>query len=452
MKIKYALGIVLALFLFVSASPWEGAAVAAPDGELPGRGFFIATNSFPRNTVVDITNLETGRSTRVIVSGSLNRPGLLAAVSREAADLIGIRPGSVSRIRMTQPSEPIAYTRFMESMRSGTPDFDSGNLITEENFQEEENFRETVRPAVPPVREPVRENQVIAEVLPAETNRIQPRREETTAANNHNLPGYVIDQEWLRAGSPRNIVDLPPLNEPVEIVSIDPPHEHELAEAVPEETIQVPEQIAEIAPPEEQYLDELDYFDFFIPQETAEEIPIEEEPMEIAELDELEYDYIAAEEEIPSIVGIAEFVLVPAEEHPPQGFDGIDPSMVISGIIATEEPPLELFPFIEPILVTEPVAEPVVERIAADFIFSVPRIFHLDRGKFYVQLAAFDTEESVENAVRSIDRNYKPVVYKDGDHWYRVLLGPLNQGESAAVLQRFRSIGYRDAFVRRGTN
>jgi len=68
-----------------------------------------------------------------------------------------------------------------------------------------------------------------------------------------------------------------------------------------------------------------------------------------------------------------------------------------------------------------------------------------------VQLAAVDTPESVEAAVRHIDRSFQPKVFKDGDNWYRILLGPMNQGESAAVLQRFKSIGYRDAFVRRGS-
>jgi len=63
-------------------------------------------------------------------------------------------------------------------------------------------------------------------------------------------------------------------------------------------------------------------------------------------------------------------------------------------------------------------------------------------------LAAYDTAESLENNIGGIDRHYEPKVFKDGDKWYRVLLGPLNQGESAAVLARFKSIGYKDAFVR----
>jgi hypothetical protein len=129
--------IIAALFVFQGASPWEGAAATAPEGELPGSGRYIATNSFPRNTVVDIINIENNRSTRVIVANTLESPGLLAIVSREAAELIGMKAGSVSRIRMTQPSDPVAYLRFTEGLASGVIDFDSGDVITEERYKEE---------------------------------------------------------------------------------------------------------------------------------------------------------------------------------------------------------------------------------------------------------------------------------------------------------------------------
>ncbi|MCL2214221.1 MAG: SPOR domain-containing protein [Treponema sp.] len=114
--------VVTGIILFLTgSSPWEGAAAVAPSGELPETGFFVATNSFPRNTVVDITNIETGRTARAIVANSLYNSGLLAIVSREAAESIGMRAGSVSRIRMVQPSDPMAYQQFTERLASGIP-------------------------------------------------------------------------------------------------------------------------------------------------------------------------------------------------------------------------------------------------------------------------------------------------------------------------------------------
>jgi hypothetical protein len=34
---------------------------------------------------------------------------------------------------------------------------------------------------------------------------------------------------------------------------------------------------------------------------------------------------------------------------------------------------------------------------------------------------------------------------------YRVLVGPVNLGESGALLQRFKRSGYKDAFIKQGS-
>jgi len=120
-RLVFTFIIIASIYLLLGASPWEGSAAVAPNGELPSTGYYVATNAFPKNTVVDITNIETGKSTRVIVSETLTSPGLLAIVSREAGELIGMRNGSLSRIRMLQPSDPMAYTRFTQNMKEANP-------------------------------------------------------------------------------------------------------------------------------------------------------------------------------------------------------------------------------------------------------------------------------------------------------------------------------------------
>jgi hypothetical protein len=79
-------------------------------------------------------------------------------------------------------------------------------------------------------------------------------------------------------------------------------------------------------------------------------------------------------------------------------------------------------------------------------------ITELISGRYYVQVGAFSRAELVEGAINRIDSSYKPVVFREGNAiqpMYRILLGPLTLGESGAVLQRFKSIGYSDAFIRR---
>ncbi|MDR0599864.1 MAG: septal ring lytic transglycosylase RlpA family protein, partial [Treponema sp.] len=123
------LAAILSLFL-LGSSVWEGA--AAVSGDFPEEGLYVATNSFPRNTVVDLTNLETGKTVRVIVSAGLDSPGLLALVSREAAAAVGLQSRAVGRIRMIQPSDPIAFSRFTEDyFRSGDPDYDPRAAVEE---------------------------------------------------------------------------------------------------------------------------------------------------------------------------------------------------------------------------------------------------------------------------------------------------------------------------------
>jgi cell division protein FtsN len=346
----------VSLFIFINAEPWEGAAAVAPDSELPVTGYYIATDSFPGNTVVDITNIETGKSTRVMVANRLGNPDLLAIVSRQAAELIGMKSGSVTRIRLVQVTEPFASTNLSKRLADGMPEYDSGNVMTADKLYSEDTYRPAPRsePEIPVAKMP---------------------------------PGYVLEPEWRTRGK---IDDLFPWNPSV-------------AETLP----------VEIAEAEE------------------EEMIAETLPVEIAEAEEIEE--ITKESELESTL-----VLVPAEERPPESLYGINPADIIPGIKLPEP---EWMP-------ETPVYEKPSQTETVDQTFSVPRITELDRGKFYVQIAAFDSPQSVENTLKQIDLNYQPVIYKDGDVWYRILLGPLNQGESAALLQRFKSIGYSDAFVR----
>jgi len=380
---KWTLIYITAAFLaFTGASPWEGAAAVAPEGELPATGHFVATNSFPKNTVVDITNLETGKSTRAIVANSLDSPGMLAIISSDAAELIGMRLGSVSRIRMVQPSEPIAYSRFMEGMAADTPGYDSGHVITEELYRED-----TYRPPVT----------------------ITDRGETEPSVTSMAGPSYVLEPEWRTRDV---IVDIyrynelaqPPVEPVVEYVA-EPVVEEEVEEEIEEEVVYVVEE-------------EIEEETVYVAEPTLEEEEVEEE-----------IEYIT-ETPVPEEI---EYVLVPADEHPPENtIYGIDPADIIPGLSATpaKEEPESLLP------------------VVTESNFSARRITALDRGWYYVQIGAFDSPELVEDTLRQIDHSYNPVVYKDGDVWYRVLLGPLNQGESAAILQRFKSIGYKDAFVR----
>ena len=340
--------IITAFFVFQGSSPWEGAATVAPAGELPANGRFIATNSFPRNTVVDITNIETNRTVRVIVANTLDSPGLLAIISEEAAQIIGLRQGSIGRIRMVQPSEPVAFMRFFEGSQAVNNGFDFDNIINEEQFFEE-----------------IPQN----DIRPSDTI-VQTTTERPSTGS---LPYIVNELEWMRTdwlGFIEPVITQEPVVEESVLVAEDEP--------VVEESVLVAQPPTQVT-----------------------------EPVPGINLDIRSTD----EHRTPSITTILE--------------------PFISGITTTGSAPV----------ITTP--SPT---------FSARTISRLDPGQFYVELINFLSASQVENFLsgHQIDPRYNPVVLIDRDNLYRILIGPLNQGESAAILRRFQSIGFNNAFVRRG--
>ena len=113
MKKTYLFLCVCASFLILAGSSiWEGATMTG--GDLPETGLYMATNSFPINTVVEVTNLENGIITRAIVYSGLDTAGFLALLSKDAAGALNIQDRSLGRIRMNQVSDLLALSRFTE--------------------------------------------------------------------------------------------------------------------------------------------------------------------------------------------------------------------------------------------------------------------------------------------------------------------------------------------------
>jgi hypothetical protein len=67
-----------------------------------------------------------------------------------------------------------------------------------------------------------------------------------------------------------------------------------------------------------------------------------------------------------------------------------------------------------------------------------------------VQIGAFTKPDTLEIAVARARRSYPLAVQTGGSSaaLYRLLIGPLNAGESAAVAQSVRNSGFPDAFIR----
>ncbi len=87
-------------------SAWEGAGAVGSSSEFPPAGLYAASDTFPRNSIVDVLNLDTGENVRILVVKKLNVPGLFMLVSPDAAKSLGMSSSGTSRLRVTPVMMP----------------------------------------------------------------------------------------------------------------------------------------------------------------------------------------------------------------------------------------------------------------------------------------------------------------------------------------------------------
>jgi rare lipoprotein A (peptidoglycan hydrolase) len=111
-----------AALMVVFAASWDGNAIMGSYGDFPASGYYAACNSFPRNSSVEVTNLENGRSVTVLVTRGLDSPGIFMMLSVDAANALGISSGRVVRVRAAEPKSALEL-RPSGSGRASDPDF-----------------------------------------------------------------------------------------------------------------------------------------------------------------------------------------------------------------------------------------------------------------------------------------------------------------------------------------
>jgi hypothetical protein len=122
----------LAIAAFAAAF-WEGTAVASGYGEFPQAGLYGACSSFPRNTLIEVQNLENGKTVQVIVTKGLENPGVFVALSPEAATELGVGMGMVARVRVSiARSQSDAVTRSDSPGMNADPDLNPAALVSRE--------------------------------------------------------------------------------------------------------------------------------------------------------------------------------------------------------------------------------------------------------------------------------------------------------------------------------
>ncbi len=466
----------LLLILSTATAPlwaiWEGNAGIAAAGEFPSSGLFARSDMFPKNTIVEIQNLETEITIRAVITGPSGVPGLVAVLSPETASALSVRAGSVSRVRISVPSavsETAARGTLSSPTASVNPDPDSNPAAAAAMAQidlETTNADTSADDLISALG-----SEAAAEDAPAvqETPAEQTPAEESIAAQETAIP------EDSAATAPASIIDtapdLPASESPASVSEAFAAKEPELpseapAAAAPEVLDDPVAEAPETAP--EHYFAEPELS--LAADEPAEAIA---EPAAA----------VASDAPVPSIVPETEVSLVPSAERPPEApvEQNISAVPVVPEIAAPAAPsaepapsPIETVPSIAVVpsirapskaassasaAVVPPVqasAAPIAAAIAPApapaAISGLPFISSFAKGSYYVQIASCAETLNAKKIVDEWGASYPVVVERSSSakgELLKVYVGPVQKDEYGAVLERFRQLGFKDAFVKK---
>ncbi|MFA6856627.1 MAG: SPOR domain-containing protein [Treponema sp.] len=133
----------------------------------------------------------------------------------------------------------------------------------------------------------------------------------------------------------------------------------------------------------------------------------------------------------------APIILVPAEPNPPESDKGKPESEAKSGPSIPEKPAGE--------------TAPVPTSSEGEFDrYTVPNLKALSSGKYYIQIGVYADEGNIREVVRKYSGTYPiTIVPLVSGKAQQLMIGPLSVDEYAAVIERFKSYGYKDAFLRK---
>ena len=180
------------------------------------------------------------------------------------------------------------------------------------------------------------------------------------------------------------------------------------------------------------------------------ESPVLEESVSPDELSELAPEVVVTEENAQAgelSEEIAEeyepIVLVPSEPNPPVQKSAVEP-----------EPEVEV---LESVPVEAEIASPSAKtgkKPTSDGYnfdkYTVPSLKNLKSGKYYVQIGVYGDKANIKAIIDTYAGKYPvTLVPLASGKATQVLIGPLSVDEYGTVLNRFKSYGYKDAFLRK---
>ena len=334
-----------------------------------------------------------------------------------------------------------------------------------EEAEEEEAFEEEV----------IEEEETADEEFEEEETPVEDAEEENEEeAFEDETPDAIEEAAEEETFEEDKLDELPAEEESEEESVEEEPEEFEEEAAEPEEFEEETaeeETVEEDIPEEEESLEE-EAFDEEAPADIPEETTEAEDDVPAAEAFEAdELDNLPAETEAEPETEVSEetieenetdeyeaIVLVPADANPPENeedevedviseddIDAIDEEITLTPLV--EETPAEPE---EPKPEPEPEPEQEPKAVTSYDKYMVPSLKNLESGKYYIQIAVYSSEDNILDVINKYGTNYPiTIVPMAGGSSKQILIGPVTMDEYKVVLERFKSYGFKDAFLRK---
>ena len=477
---KKLIGIICSLLicgtLFTSFSPsLDGRAIVAEEGVLP-QGLFAKAFGYLPGDSISVTSLSSKESVDILVIGALqSKEGIAILLSPEAAVALGISKTTNNVVKITKRSgqldEAVVGTAVIGSAAEDFASYDNSEETDDDDEEVAEEFidEDSVNFAVA-AESKVEETPVDSEAVEADVEYIsatEPEAEEVVAE---------VEKADETTGE-KDVVVITPTEEtaeedslPEEAVAAAPEAEEKSAEEVVEELVEDEEVIAEeyveaddlydfddetekVAAPFDEALNE-DY-DAVKPAEDAVAAVEKPEESETEKTSEALEEEVIAEAFDESKVAAEEDAVV-AETEKTSDSDEDESYEPIVLVPASANPPVAEEKNVEDAETAasvEETAQPVVSTASDSFNFDkyiVSSLSDLEKGKYYVQIAMLGSEDNIRSTIKKYGKQYPiTLVPLASGKGYQFLIGSLNMDEYGTVLNRFKSYGYKDAFLRR---
>ena len=470
--------------MFTSFSPsLDGRAVVVEKGVFP-QGLFAKTVGYLPGDVIKVSNVAGNANVEILVIGALDpSEGVAIMLSPEAAAALGIEKNSNNIVKITKRSgqdERVYGNAMISSSPAGTKDVDGAladSIVeNEESFEDVSSSKteEENTASVPEANdEASHEVEVAPSKIDAEDESMPEENQEEFGEEEKSEPEEAANSE--SENTPEHVEEeveqeVEPESEPVENDDFE------------EEQIEPDEAANEVEPQSESKENAETPTEEFYEDEVPPENPVDEESVEEEELPAVTEE--KAPEEVPPEEADEEYdaiVLVPADEMPPTEEETPEVENPAEENEDTEEsaseeqiPDEDIFEENEELQEYEPIViapseeeNQVAEQAPESEETEVPPAFteqpissyekyvvgnidNLESGKYYIQIATLTIDKNIMEIVDKYANNYPVSIVKMSSGIKKqIFIGPLSIDEYAVVLERFKSYGYKDAFVRK---